>query len=147
MSFDIILQRNQSEKNALSKVVNDLATVTGVLKNETSIVNPTIIIECNVSDFSLCNYMSIPEFDRSYFVTDIRSIKNGLVEFTCHVDVLSSFAPYIRANRAIIEKQENAWNVYLDDGTFRVYQNPMVLTKMFPSGFDTWEFVLAVAGA
>lgn len=147
MSFDIILQRNQSEKNALSKVVNDLATVTGVLKNETSIVNPTIIIECNVADFSLCNYMSIPEFDRSYFVTDIRSIKNGLVEFTCHVDVLSSFAPYIRANRAIIEKQENAWNVYLDDGTFRVYQNPMVLTKMFPSGFDTWEFVLAVAGA
>lgn len=147
MSFDIILQRNQSEKNALSKVVNDLATVTGVLKNETSIVNPTIIIECNVSDFSLCNYMSIPEFDRSYFVTDIRSIKNELVEFTCHVDVLSSFAPYIRANRAIIEKQENAWNVYLDDGTFRVYQNPMVLTKMFPSGFDTWEFVLAVAGA
>lgn len=147
MSFDIILQRNQSEKNALSKVVNDLATVTGVLKNETSIVNPTIIIECNVSDFSLCNYMSIPEFDRSYFVTDIRSIKNGLVEFTCHVDVLSSFAPYIRSNRAIIEKQENAWNLYLDDGTFRVYQNPMVLTKMFPSGFDTWEFVLAVAGA
>lgn len=147
MSFDIILQRNQSEKNALSKVVNELATVTGVLKNETSIVNPTIIIECNVSDFSLCNYMSIPEFDRSYFVTDIRSIKNGLVEFTCHVDVLSSFAPYIRANRAIIEKQENAWNVYLDDGTFRVYQNPMVLTKMFPTGFDTWEFVLAVAGA
>lgn len=147
MSFDIILQRNQSEKNALSKVVNELATVTGVLKNETSIVNPTIIIECNVSDFSLCNYMSIPEFDRSYFVTDIRSIKNGLVEFTCHVDVLSSFADYIRANRAIIEKQENAWNLYLDDGTFRVYQNPMVLTKMFPSGFDTWEFVLAVAGA
>lgn len=147
MAFDIILQRNQSEKNALSKVVNELATVTGVLKNETSIVNPTIIIECNVADFALCNYMSIPEFDRSYFVTDIRSIKNGLVEFTCHVDVLSSFAPYIRANRAIIEKQENAWNLYLDDGTFRVYQNPMVLTKMFPSGFDTWEFVLAVAGA
>lgn len=147
MAFDIILQRNQSEKNALSKVVNDLATVTGVLKEDTSIINPTITIECDLSSFSLCNYMTIPEFDRSYFVTNIRSIKNNLVEFSGHVDVLSSFAPYIRANRAIIEKQENAWNLYLDDGTFRVYQNPMVLTKMFPNGFNTLEFVLAVAGA
>lgn len=147
MAFDIILQRNQSEKNALSKVVNDLATVTGVLKEETSIINPTITIECDLSSFSLCNYMTIPEFDRSYFVTNIRSIKNNLVEFSGHVDVLASFAPYIRANRAIIEKQENAWNLYLDDGTFRVYQNPMVLTKMFPNGFNTLEFVLAVAGA
>lgn len=147
MAFNIILQRNQSEKNALTKTVNDLMTVTGTLKNDTSIIDPVIVIECDLSAFSLCNYMTIPEFDRSYFVTDIKSIRNGLVEFSCHVDVLSSFASYIRSNMAVIEKQQNDWNLYLDDGTFRVYQNPMVLTKNFPSGFNTLEFVMAIAGS
>ena len=76
----------------------------------------------------------------------MRSIRNGLVEISGVVDVLTSFASGIRANRGIVAKQENDWNLYVNDGTFRVYQNPMVLTKEFPSGFSTSEFVMAIAG-
>lgn len=147
MAFTIKLQRNNSERERLSKDIIDISTVSGVLKEETSIIDPVIKIECNLSDFVNCNYMTIPAFGRSYFVNNIRSIRNGLVEFACHVDVLSSFAGQIRNNTAIIKKQENEWNLYLNDGTFKVYQNPNVLTKAFPSGFTTQEFVLAVAGS
>ena len=77
---------------------------------------------------------------------NIRSIRNGLVEFSCHVDVLSSFATDIRNNIGVVKRQENKWNLYLNDGSFKVYQNPNVLTKAFPSGFTTQELVLAVAG-
>ena len=117
-----------------------------MLKEETSIIDPVIKIECDLSNYVNCNYLTIPEFGRKYFVNNIRSVRNGLVEFSCHVDVLSSFADSIRTNKAIIKRQENKWNLYLNDGTFKVYQNPMVLTKAFPSGFTTQEFVLAVAG-
>ena len=147
MAFNILLQISSSEKNKLDKDVTTLATVTGVLKSETSIINPVITIEGDVSQFATCNYMEIPVFGRKYFVTNIRSIRNGLFEISARVDVLSTYATQIRQNTAIVHRQENRWNLYLNDGTFRIYQNPMVLTREFPNGFTTQEFVLAVAGS
>lgn len=146
MSFDIKLQTNTSEKNSLTKKLTDVKTVTGVLKDTTSIVDPVILIEMDLADAVKVNYLTITTFGRSYFVTNVKSVRQGLVEFTCHVDVLTSFADAIKKNSAIIQRQENKWNLYLNDGTFKIYQNPNVLTKAFPSGFTTQEFVLAVAG-
>ena len=146
MSFDIKLQTNTSEKNSLTKKLTDVKTVSGVLKDTTSIVDPVILIEMDLSDAVKVNYLTITTFGRSYFVNNVKSVRQGLVEFTCHVDVLTSFADAIKKNSAIIQRQENKWNLYLNDGTFKIYQNPNVLTKAFPSGFTTQEFVLAVAG-
>lgn len=147
MAFNISLQVNNSERERLYKSIDDIFSVSGVLKSDTSIIDPVIIIECNLNAVINCNYMTISAFGRSYFVNNIRSIRNGLVEFSCHCDVLSSFASQIRNNTAIIKRQENDWNLYLNDGSFKVYQNPDVLTKAFPSGFTTQEFVLAIAGS
>lgn len=147
MSFDIVLMRNNSEKNRLTKETDTIITVSGVLKEKTSIIDPVIKIECDISEVVGCNYLSIPIFGRKYFVNDIRSIRNRLFEFSCHVDVLSTYADAIRENTGIIKRQEKVWNLYLNDGTFKVYQNPNVLTRAFPSGFTTQEFVLAVAGS
>lgn len=146
MSFDIKLQTNTSEKNSLTKKLTDVKTVSGVLKDTTSIVDPVILIEMDLADAVKVNYLTISIFERSYFVNNVKSVRQGLVEFTCHVDVLTSFADAIKKNSAIIKRQENKWNLYLNDGTFKIYQNPNVLTKAFPSGFTTQEFVLAVAG-
>lgn len=145
--FTVKLQVSDSEKNRLTKTVTDVLSLDGYLKAKTSIIDPVIVIECDLNTVKNCNYMTVSAFGRSYFINNIVSVSSGLVEFSCHVDVLSSFASQIRANSAIIKKQENDWNLYLNDGTFKVYQNPMVLTKAFPSGFTTQEFVLAVAGS
>ena len=147
MGFNIALQTNASEKNKLDKDLTTIATITGTLKAETSIIDPIILIEGDLSNYIGCNYMTISSFGRSYFVNNIRSIRNNLFEISAHVDVLSSFAKGIRSNSAIVRRQENKWNLYLNDGTFKVYQNPNVLTKAFPSGFTKQEFVLAVAGS
>ncbi len=147
MSFSITLMQNSSPVNKIGKELSSQLEVTGELRSETSIIDPIIMIECDLADLTNCNYMYIPQFNRYYFVNNIRSIRNGLVEFTCHVDVLETYKDQIRANSAIIKRQENNWNLYLNDGTFKVYQNPIVITKEFPSGFSTQEFVLAVAGS
>lgn len=148
MAFDIDIQRNNSEREALDKDVDTITTISGVLKSDTSIIDPVIVTEVDLVDIRKANYMYISRFARRYFITGITSVKNGLVEISGHVDVLSTYKEQIRDNTAIIKRQEKKafYNLYLNDGVFKVYQNSTVLARAFPSGFTTQELVLAVAG-
>ena len=144
MSFDIVLQTNNSDDNVLNKNVTDLTTVNGVLKKSTSIINPVIEISGTLP--TNCNYMSIPTFGRKYFITDVVSTGTNRFEVSGHVDVLSTYATQIRGCSGIVARQQKKYNLYIDDGSFKVYQNPLLTIKQFPSGFSTNSFVLAVAG-
>lgn len=144
--MNITLQINNSEKNRLDKSITDLITLTGTLRDKTSIVDPIIVIEGDLSSYVNCNYLTISAFNRSYFVNNITSLKNDLFEITAHVDVLSTYKSQIRANSAIIARQEKKWNLYLNDGVFKTYQNPHIVTKAFPSGFTEQHFIFSVAG-
>lgn len=144
--MNITLQINNSEKNRLDKSITDLITLTGTLRDKTSIVDPIIVIEGDLSSYVNCNYLTISAFNRSYFVNNITSLRNDLFEITAHVDVLSTYKSQIRANSAIIARQEKKWNLYLNDGVFKTYQNPFIVTKAFPSGFTEQHFIFSVAG-
>lgn len=145
--FDILLMTNTSPKNYLDKNVTTLATVTGVLRDGSDIINPVIEIEYGASPATV-NYLYIGEFGRYYYVNDITSTKNGLWAFSCSSDPLMSFKTQIRGCTGILRRAQSpsAYNVMLDDGSFRAYNDPIVITKEFPSGFSTREYVLAVAG-
>lgn len=147
-TFDIMIQKNNSENVAIGKSLNTIITVNGVVKNETSIIDPTFLIESD-EDIMTANYVTIPIWERRYFIKNIRVIRSGLYEISCHVDVLESFKLEIFRMNAIIQRTGDStkWNLYVDDGAFKVYQNPLIQTKEFPSGFsDTIEYVLAIAG-
>lgn len=144
--MDITLQINNSEKNRLDKNITDIITLSGTLRDQTSIINPVIVIEGDLSSYVNCNYMTISAFNRSYFINNITSINNNLFEISAHVDVLSTYKTQIRANSAIIARQEKKWNLYLNDGVFKTYQNPHIVTKAFPSGFTQQHFIFSVAG-
>ena len=148
MSFTITLYTNNSDKIVMDKKLNLITTLTGNLRDETSIINPIIIIEAEKSTISNLNYIKIDEFARSYFVNEIKSVRHNIWELSCHVDVISSFATEIRNNEAIIKRQESKWNLYLNDDSIRCYQDPHVVTRTFPTGFDTTNmtYVLLVAG-
>ena len=60
--------------------------------------------------------------------------------------MLSTYADGVKEQEAVIHRQENNWNLYLDDGLFKTYQNPRIGVTAFPSGFTVQNFVLAVAG-
>ena len=144
--MDITLQINNSEKNRLDKNITDIVNLSGTLREQTSIINPVIVIEGDLSSFVNCNYMTISAFNRSYFINNITSINNNLFEISAHVDVLSTYKSQIRENSAIIARQERKWNLYLNDGVFKTYQNPYIVTKAFSSGFTGQHFILTVAG-
>lgn len=146
MSFAINLGKTDSPANSLNKIFNSKISLTGTLRNESEIIDPTIIINTSSADIFLCNYMKIPTFGRSYFITSIKSIRNGVYEVQGHCDVLSSFASEIRANNAIILRQEHKFNLLLNDDVFKCKQNARVQYKRFPSQLGAFNYILVVAG-
>ena len=161
MAFIIKFQKTSSMNNKIGKNVDDVLTLSGVLKQGTSVLDPVILIELpepedpedpetweiTEKQFFKCNYCTIDKFNRKYFITDMRSERNNLVEVHCHVDVLDTYEDDIKDLNAIIRRQENKWNLYLDDGCLMTYQNPHVILKQFPSGFSNETIILAVAGS
>ena len=145
--FDILLYQNLSENNRMNKDLNPPVTFRGDLKENSSIVDPTILIESPVNVVCLYNYVYIAEFNRYYFINDVVAISNTLTQISLHVDVLMSFKDYIKANLATTRRQENDWNLYLNDGSFRTYQYKTVGTYKFSTGFPKDnDLVMAIAG-
>lgn len=145
MIIDLYL--NNSEDNTVTKNLSQILSMQGNLKSETSIINPSIMFEF-AKQMPIFNYVYIPDFKRYYFVRNITSYRTNLWQMDLHVDVLMSFKNEILANTGTIARQENQWNMYLDDGTFRAYSNPLIQFKKFPNLnlLNQDSLVLIVAG-
>lgn len=155
MSFVVKLQENVSPSNFVHKEITDIATATGTLREGTSIIDPQILIESQLDSDILgrVNYAYIQDFHRYYYINNIELDINGLWLFDMNVDVLMSYETQIRNQKAIVARQYEKYNMYLDDGWFMAYQNPEILVQHFlnSSGqvvhpFNHEEFVLVVAG-
>lgn len=144
----IKLQVNTSPNNSINKNITNIIQLEGTLKENTNLINPSIMIESDFQDIWNCNYMDIPSFGRKYFVTNIESIRTGILRISAHVDVLSTYKEGILANKAIIHRAENnaQYNLLINDGSLVSYQNPFVITKSFPNGFTGFKYILTCAG-
>lgn len=144
---NIVLQYSASENNRVDKDLTEIATYSGTLRQSTSIIDPVFVVECSLPDVVGANYLTVEAFGRSYFIKNITSHRAGLVEFSCHVDVLSSFKTQLRTNRAIVHRSEKNWNLYLNDGSLKVKQTPKVTTQEFPGSFgNSYSYILVLAG-
>lgn len=148
MSFNIRLMLNNSADNVADKDFTTIDTLSGTLRNETSITNPVIRCEFDGA-IPKFNYFYIPQFYRFYFLTDFNLLRKNIYELKGHCDVLTTAFKLDNLGDCvgIIKKQENLNNLLLNDGSFRVYQNPQVVTQAFPNGFNSFSYVLAVAGS
>ena len=142
--MQIILYRNNSDLKKVQKSLTEIATINGVWKETTDVLEPHFVI--NTRSMAGVTYCYIPEFGRYYHIDDHYKVPGGQIEIVCSVDVLMSWKEYFLPLEAVIARQENQWNLYLNDEMFKAYQNPMIVTKEFPNGFTTQQFVLTVAG-
>lgn len=162
--FQIQLGTNTSAMNVIDKEFSQLFSVQGTFRAPSSIIDPVVrVLLDNHDQFrSSMNYAYIPAFFRYYYITNIIAVEGiietqsevvqqpqQLWEIHMHVDVLMSFKDQIRAQTAVVARQEEKYNLMLDDGFFMCYQNPKLQTKLFsvPDPFETQEFVLIVAGS
>ena len=143
--FNIILMNNQEELNKISKSPSTVMTLSGTLREETDIVNPVINIEFN-GTLTNVNYMHIPEFNRYYFITKIESVRTGLWRIYAHCDVLKTYAEGILGTPCVVARNQNKYNLYLNDSYFKVYANPRLQVINFPQSFSGYSYVLVMKG-
>lgn len=148
--MEIRLYHTTSPDNRMEKYLTNSSVMQGNLRDTSNVVNPTILVERNLTQLSgLYNYAYIPEFNRYYFITEMESYRNNFVLLSLSVDVLYSFRNQILNNVAIIDKaqQTEFSNMYYDDGSFITEARDFYTVKSFENGFnDNGEFILITAG-
>lgn len=142
----ITLYVNSSENNRVTKSLSSGTTFTCDFKDQSSIYKPSVLIgtSTNLTGF---NYAEISDFNRKYFVIDIVVVRAGLYLLKLKTDVLSTWGSQVLAQPAVIARQENEFNLYLDDPEFKVYNNKQFDCFNFSSPFSkSLNFLLTVAG-
>lgn len=149
MQISLFTCTAENERVDKTSYISNRFVMDGALRNESSVVDPVILIEkTNPSEF-LYNYMYIPEFKRWYFINDYRSIRNNLWELHAHVDVLYTWRASISEMKAVIDKTQNGSdaNLYMDDGSFVMDSRKYNKVITFPTGLSqNGEFILICAG-
>ena len=95
---------NNSEKNKMNKDLTAGVTLSGTLRNESNVVNPSIVI--NIENPTIYNYAYIEDFKRYYFITDYISLRTGIWQINLKSDVLMSFKDSILASSVLINSSE-----------------------------------------
>lgn len=147
------LLKTNDPNNKVVKSYREVATINGVLKNNTSVINPVITIDATAVNWGndnvfTPNYAYIAAFGRYYHIKDIKSISNDLFEISLHVDVLMSWSAGLLASPCIASRNQNNFNLYLNDPNYKCFQNDYVLITKATGGFDTATscFVLTIFG-
>lgn len=149
MGLSVRLCHNSSPVEKIGKVIDSGETFTCVLKDNTSILNPSIIILSNSASIPTYNYMYISDLGRYYFIDDVVSLNNNRWEIRGHVDVLETYKSGILAQSAVIKRQQSKYNLYLNDPDFMTYNNDTIQIKKFStSAFSkTLKYALVVNGS
>lgn len=144
MSFSVSIGTCSSEKRALDKSFSAVTTVTGTLRNESNVVNPSILIEVGVGTIARCNYMEIPTFGRKYYITDMTSMGDNLTLVSGHCDVLATYAEGIRSNTAVISRSatEGNWNLFLNDNMTKINNRKKIIVRKGFTAFPKNQFTM-----
>lgn len=147
MGISVKLMHNSSPVEKIGKNLDAGTEFTCDLKADTSVLKPTLILQ-SASSLAGFNYMYIQDFNRYYFIDDIVSKNNVIWEVSGHVDVLQTYKAGILSNTAVLRRQQNKYNTYLNDDKWPVYTYDDVITfKFTDSGFKkALEYLLVVAG-
>ena len=113
--MEIVFYQNSADANRVDKFnnLNLVTSMVGTLREESSVVNPTISIMYQT--YPNFNYAYIPNFARYYYITDIISIRKNLWQLSLSVDVLMSFKSGILNCTAFVDRNEYNVNRNIQD--------------------------------
>lgn len=149
MEINLFTCNAENERVDKTNYISNRFVMNGTLRDESSVIDPVILIEKTNPAKSNYNYMYIPEFGRWYYINDIISVRNALWEIHAHVDVLYTWGADIKNMEGLADKLEDFYNanVYYDDGSFIMDCRKDIQVKEFPSGLnETGQYILICAG-
>lgn len=146
MAFTISLFKTNSENNRVIKTLTDEKQLSGELRNQTSVLNPSIRIE-SADNLSAYNYAYISEFGRYYYITDIVSVRTKCWVVSLRCDVLMSYKDEIKTITGVVVRQESNPNKLLVDRLERIQSDKEIDILYYPDAFSkNLQYVLVTAG-
>ena len=92
--MELKIYNNNSNTNVLNKNIALVDTLEFNLKIDNSILQPVLILK----NYSQGNYCYIKEFNRYYYITDIKLLTGRLYQLQLDIDVLMTYKNIITAN-------------------------------------------------
>ena len=92
--MELKIYNNNSNNNVLNKNIALVDTLEFNLKIDNSILQPVLILK----NYSQGNYCYIKEFNRYYYITDIKLLPGRLYQLQLDIDVLMTYKSDIMTN-------------------------------------------------
>lgn len=118
--MEIIFYQNNAENNRVNKnaFLVEKFRCNGTLKERTSIIAPSMLIEYNLSTNRKifdCNYCYIPKFNRYYYIQNVVSEYTNFFTIELKVDVLMSYKTDILNQVGLVSRNEYNYDDELID--------------------------------
>ena len=145
--MELNLYYNTSDNRTINKTLTPGLTISGNLREESSIIKPIITIKSD--NVIRENYLYIPEYQRYYYITGKESVRTGIWRIHMEVDPLMSFKRDVLALTVVVSKQSAITNSdeYIDDGSLVTDNQLFKTVYKFADGFnDNAQYILITAG-
>lgn len=146
------LYTNFSDNRVLDKRITQIAEISGKIKGDCLTTAPTIIIQNR--DMTNINYIYINDFNRYYYISEIKVMTGGVIELSCKVDVLMSFKTEIKQLKVNVLRYENTSPTFLADTRIPLYSDTVQKVIEFPDNIFNLDnpietdknFLLSISG-
>ena len=113
----ILFYSVSARKNELSKTLGTATSLTGTLREPVSLTDPEILIES--ATVPAYNYAYIADFGRYYFVRNVISVSNVIVEFILEVDAMASVKSQIGGSSEYVLRSASNYDGLISDTVYR----------------------------
>ena len=137
--ISITLYQNTSNDKTVQKSLTLIKNVTGYLRDETSISNPSVMIDVSGDgNYVLqCNYVYINQLQRYYYITSMNFVRKNLWRLNLHVDVLMTYKDKIQDLTCYIKRNAETYNDMIPDGEVILSPEPVIQVEEIPNDIFT----------
>lgn len=143
--MQFVTYANESDNIIVDKNLRQIGSYDNIIfLTDVNILNPVIRIQGNVAESDDFNYAYIPELGKYYYVNNINIVSNTIYEISLHVDVLMTYSAEIRNQEAVINRNRDNYNLYLNDDYFKAQNNNIISYRKFSGQMNPLCYVLTM---
>lgn len=138
--MNIVLYTTHDEPIKANKTLSAVATLTGSFRATADVLRPVFVATVSSNaNVRAANYAYIADFGRYYYITEKKYVTSELVELTLYVDVYKSFYTELLTQTGIVDRQENNYNMYLNDGIPVSAKKALAIKKFSSTPFTNFS--------
>lgn len=150
MAFNVNFYNFSKRENSTYRPTGSGDSFSCVLKADSNISSPEIILDLGTADSPSWNYAYIAEFNRYYYVSDWRWIENRLWSASLSTDLLATYKDEIGASEMYVLRSSAEYDGNIIDDYYPAKVNsvftPITVTSPFTTNVQEGSFIIGISG-